>query len=257
MAAEPHPAERNVPRVIAAIGLALGVFVFTRLRGQFDFYVAIHRWLQEHGASEPVRSLDSSLLLVLACLAAAAIAYGKKRTLSGLGLARSLPRGLAFALLAGLPMLVQGALAHEQVRLDFDTLRGTLVAAFVEELFFRATLVGIAVRIGGFPFWPTAVVAGLLFGSVHVPWNGSFGSQHLGVLAATTAGGIWYAWILRAHDWNLLTTIGLHAVMNAAWMVFAVADNAAGGLWPNVGRALTIAVGTVLTLRHVRPAQPG
>jgi len=41
--------------------------------------------------------------------------------------------------------------------------------------------------------------------------------------------------------------------MNAAWMVFAVAENAAGGLWPNVGRGLTIALGTVLTVRRRRP----
>lgn len=257
MAAEPRHHEPDVPRALLALGLALGTLVFTRVRGEFGFYVAMHRWLQEHGVAESVRNLDSSVLLVLACFAGAAITHGPRRTWSGLGLTGSLPRGFAFALLAGLPMLVQGALCHEQVRLGFDTLRGTVVAAFVEELFFRATLVGIAVRVGAFPFWPTAVVAGLLFGSVHVPWNGSFSSQHLGVLAATTAGGIWYAWILRAHDWNLWTTIGLHAVMNAAWMVFAVADNAAGGLWPNIGRAATIAVGTVLTLRHVQRAKPG
>ena len=41
--------------------------------------------------------------------------------------------------------------------------------------------------------------------------------------------------------------------MNAAWQVFAVADSAAGGLWPNVGRALTIVVGTVLARRAARP----
>jgi len=229
------------------------VFTFTRVRAKLDWYVAFHRQLSDWGVDDRIRGLDSSLLLVLVSLLAARLAHGKGRTLQGLGLTGSLPRGLLFALLAGLPMLLQGFLARTDVRLDANSLRGVLIAPVVEELFFRAALVGIAVRCARLPFWPTAITAGLWFGAVHVPWDGSFHGGHLGVLAATTAGGVWYAWIVQRHDWNLWTTIGLHAVMNAAWMVFAVAADAGGGLWANVGRGLTIALGTVLTLRR-RPA---
>ena len=243
----PRASRRNA---FLALGLAAAVFVFTRVRGQCEWYVALHRQLRDWGVDDRVRSLDSSLLLVLVSALAARLAHGKGRTLPGLGLTGSLPRGLLFALLAGLPMLLQGFLARTDVQLDANTLRGVLLAPVVEELFFRAVLVGIAVRCARLPFWPTAVVAGLWFGSMHVPWDGSFHGGHLGVLAATTAGGIWYAWIVQRHDWNLWATIGLHAVMNAAWMVFAVASDAGGGLWANVGRGLTIALGTVLTLRR-------
>ncbi len=235
---------------LLALSLATAVFVFTRVRGQCEWYVALHRQLKAWGVDDRIRGLDSSLLLVLVSALAARLAYGRGRTLHGLGLTSSLPRGFAFALLAGLPMLLQGFFARTEVRLDADTLRGVLLAPVVEELFFRAVLVGIAVRCARLPFWPTAVVAGLWFGSMHVPWDGSFHGGHLGVLAATTAGGIWFAWIVQRHDWNLWATIGLHAVMNAAWMVFAVASDAGGGLWANVGRGLTIALGTVLTLRR-------
>lgn len=252
MAAEPRLGERNVLRALLALGLAVGVLGFTRLRGEFDCYMAIHRWLQEHGVSEPVRNLDSSLLLVLACFVAAAIAHSPRRMLSGLGLTGSLLRGLALAVLAGLPMLVLGFFGRTTMQVDFDTVRGAIVAPFVEELFFRAMLVGIAVQVGKAPFWPTTILAGLLFGAMHVPWNASLGSEHLGVLLVTTAGGVWFAWILRSHDWNLWTTIGLHAVMNGAWMVFALAPDAAGGLWANLSRAATIGLGTWLTLRHLR-----
>ena len=235
---------------LVALGLAAAVFVFTRVRGQCEWYVALHLQLHAWGVDDRIRLLDSSLLLVLVSALAARLAYGRGRTLHGLGLTGSLPRGLTFALLAGLPMLLHGFFARTDVRTDANTLRGVLLAPVVEELFFRAVLVGIAVRCARLPFWPTAIVAGLWFGSVHVPWDGSFHGGHLGVLAATTAGGVWYAWILQRHDWNLWTTIGLHAVMNAAWMVFAVASDAGGGLWANVGRGLTIALGTVLTLRR-------
>lgn len=260
MAAEPRIAERDVPRALLALGLALGVLAFTQLRAKVDCYVALHRWLQERGVSEPVRNLDTSLLLVLACLVAAAIAYGPRRLLSGLGLTGSLPRGLAFAAIAGLPMLVLGFFGRTAVQGDFDTVRGAIIAPFVEELLFRATLVGITVRVGSAPFWPTTILAGLLFGAMHVPWNASLGSEHVGILLVTTAGGVWFAWILRAHSWNLWTTIGLHAVMNGAWMVFALAPDAAGGLWANLSRAATIGLGTWLTLRQLRKSasvEPG
>lgn len=253
MGGEPLLGPANRPRALLALGLALGTLVFTRLRGEVGFYVAIHHWLQELEVSEPVRNLDTSLLLVLACLAAAAIAYGPRRTLAGLCLTGSLPRGLAFAAIAGLPMLVLGFIGRTTVHCDFDTLRGTVIAPFVEEVFFRATLVGIAVRGGLAPFWPITILVGLLFGAMHVPWNASLGSQHLGTFLITTAAGVWYAWILRAHEWNLWSTLGLHTVMNGAWMVFALAPDAAGGLWANLSRAATIGLGTWLTLRHLRP----
>lgn len=58
--------------------------------------------------------------------------------------------------------------------------------------------------------------------------------------------------LAAARGFNLWTSIFLHAVMNAAWMGFAVAENAAGGLWPNIGRGFCIVVGTVLSRRAAR-----
>jgi uncharacterized protein len=241
-----------------ALAAALAVLVFTRVRGQLACYVDLHRLLRDAGVPDSIRALDGSLLLALIAVVAATMARRPRQPWSVLGVAASLPRGLAFAALAGLPMLLQGWLGRTDVRFDLTILRGVVVAPLVEELFFRGALVGIAVRCGGLRFWPTAIAAGLLFGSIHVPWDGSFHPGHLGVFAATTAGGIWYAWAWRCHGFNLWTTIFLHAAMNAAWTVFAVADNAAGGLWPNVGRGLTIVVGTVLSRRAAaRATVPG
>lgn len=233
------------------LGVAVALFLFARLRGELPPYVAVHTWLAERGVPAELRNLDHSLWIAFGAVLAARIAWGRSRTLAGLGLDRGFGTALRFALLAGLPMLLQAAVASPGLALA-GLLRGVLLAPLVEELFFRGALVAIPVRRGGLPFWPVAVAAGLWFGAMHVPWSAEFGAGHVGVLAATTAGGIWYAWLLRAFDWNLWTTILLHAVMNGAWLVFAVADDAAGSLWPNVGRGATIALGTVLAVRHRR-----
>lgn len=234
--------------------MALAVFVFTRWRGQIPIYVALHTWWAELGVPATVRNLDAPLLMLAAAWLAIVVARAPGGARQGLGLRG--PRGpaLTFAGLAGAPMVLQAALASDGPQWSIAVLRGVLLAPFVEEVFFRGVLVGIPVRIGGFAFWPVAVVAGVLFGAMHVPWTNEFTSGHVGVLAATTAGGIWYAWLYCTLAWNLWATIGLHAVMNGAWLVFDAADNAAGGLWPNVGRGLTIAAGTLLALRHRRRA---
>ncbi|MBX3462664.1 MAG: CPBP family intramembrane metalloprotease [Planctomycetes bacterium] len=247
-----RPAERHPGRWRLGLAIAIALFAFARLRGELSGYVAIHRWLAARGVPPELRQLDHSLWIVGGALLAARLAWGRGRTVHGLGLGGRFVPALRFALLAAAPMLLQGALASPGLPTDLGLVRGVLLAPLVEELFFRGALVAIPVRCGRLPFWPVAVLAGLLFGAMHVPWGAQFDPGHLGVLAATTAGGIWYAWLLRAFDWNLWTTILLHAAMNAAWMVFAVADDAAGGLWPNVGRGLTIAAGTALAVRHRR-----
>jgi membrane protease YdiL (CAAX protease family) len=112
--------------------------------------------------------------------------------------------------------------------------------------------VGVPVRAGGFAFWPVALLAGLLFGASHVPWSSALGVEHVPTLLLTGAGGVWFAWLYRAWRWNLWATIALHAAMNLAWMLFDVADDAVGALWPNVGRAATIALATVIALRRAR-----
>ena len=254
----PAPTAR---RWLAGTLLAIAVFVFARLRSQVPLYVDLHRWLDGLGVPPWLRGLDHTLLLVLGSLLAARLAFGSGQALRGLGLRASLPRGATFALVTALPMVLEAAIqcawTGTTVRLDSEIARGVLVAPVVEELFFRAVLVAIPVRCGGWPFWPTAVFAALVFGSVHVPWTNAFHAGHLGVLAATGAGGLWYAWLLRSHGWNLWTTIVLHAAMNGAWTIFGVAGDAAGGVWPNVGRALTIGVGTMLTLRLLRRRPEG
>lgn len=239
-------------RCWGSVAIAIAALAFVLARRHLEVYVALHRWLDAQGVPTAVRNLDHWVWIALGVCCAASVAYGRGGVRRGLGLDGDILVALRFAALATAPMLLQALLSGQEPHADLGLVAGVVLAPLLEELLFRAVLVGIPTRCGGVPFWPCAVAAGLLFGAMHVPWTASFTAGHVGVLAATTAGGVWYAWLLRVFAWNVWTTILLHAGMNGVWMVFGLADDAAGGLWPNVGRGATIVVGTILALRHRR-----
>lgn len=238
------------PWFAPAVGIA--VLVFTRLRASVGPYVALNHWLHAHGVPAEVLVLDSWLLLLLGTLVGARLA--DRAPLAALGLRAPIAPAFAFGSIAGLPMLVQAALASDRLEFGSAVLRGLLLAPLIEEMLFRGLLTVIPVRLAGAPFWPTAIVAGFLFGAVHVPWTGELDAGDAPTFLITAVGGVWYAWIVRSWGWNLWTTVALHIAMNAAWMLFAVDGGAVGGPWSNVGRGLTIVLGTLLTLRRRRAA---
>lgn len=237
-----------------AVVVGLCVLALVQLRGQIPAYVDWYVWLCGLGVPQPIRTLDAPLLLLLGAWLGARLATGRGRAVSVLGLGRSLREGLGFGLLAGTPMLLQGWLGRSDVDLSLSTARAVVAMPFAEEVFFRGLLVFVPVAVGGCRFWTTAILAGLLFGSLHVAWDVPLplSGGDLAVFAVTAAGGIWYAWLGRCFRWNLWPTIVLHGAMNAAWVIFGIADDAAGGLWPNVGRGLTIAAGTLLALKSAK-----
>lgn len=233
-------AERRWP---VGLLIALATLLFVRVRLAFACFAALQRHTDR---------LDGSVFLLAGAALAVRTGFGRGRVLAGLGLSSPIVRGAAFGVVAGAPMFVQAWLASRRLHLDADVVRGCVIAPVVEELLFRSAMVGVPVRAGRMPFWPFAIGSALVFGATHVSWGAPLDGSAVGVLAATTAGGAWFAWIQRQWAWNAWTTIVLHAVMNAAWMVTGAADDAAGGLGANVGRALTIALGTLLTVRHRR-----
>ena len=238
-------------RWLAAVAIGVAVLVFTRLRASIPAYVELHVWLDGLAVPSNLRNLDAPLLILLAALAGACLA-SPARPLSALGLRKSPGTGVRFGLLAALPMVMQAAIDSTGVRLDWSTVRGGLIAPVVEETFFRGLLVAIPVVVGGTRFWSTAITSALLFGSMHVPWSADIAWTDLPTFGITAIGGLWYAWLMRIYGFSLWPTLALHAAMNAAWLVFDTGGGAVGGLWPNVGRGMTIALGTVMALRHQR-----
>lgn len=269
MTAPPDPAAAR-RRALLAAALGVAVLGFVRLRASLPAWVDLHRWLEAQGVPGALRRLDGSLLLVGAALLGARLAAapddaGRRSALGLLGLRHGFAAAWPLAALCALPMAAAGALAGGPPRLSEDLLPGAVLAPLVEETFFRGLLVAVLVRAGRLPFVPVALASALLFGASHVPWDASPGLGALPTVLVTGAGGAWFAWLALAHGGSLWVPIAFHACMNGVWILFAAAPDAVGGWLPNVGRALTIVLGTLLTLRRVRrerapapePAQAG
>lgn len=238
-------------RAVVAFAVGLLVLVATRLRGHVEVWVELHRWLARDVHMLAALAVGPVILTVCALLLAR-FAAGAGNTRRALGLDAPALRGLLLGVLIGLPMLLQAPFSANGMSLSVEDVHAIVTAPIAEEVFFRGLLVLVPVGVGGLRFWPLAIAAGLVFGSVHVPWDDRFGAGHLPQFAATAAGGVWYAWLVRRFGLGLWVTIALHATMNAAWALFDVGGGAAGTATANVGRVLTIVLGTVLALRARR-----
>ena len=194
-------------------------------------------------------SVQLTFFLVVPVLATAGL-YGWRSVPAELGLNRSFGRGLGFAFLACLPMavgygMVSGFAWDISVASFFY---GCAQASFTEEIIFRAFLFGLLYRKCGWNLWAASLFDGLVFGAVHV-YQGDGLMQTAMVFLATGAGAVWFSWLFERWNWNLWVPIFLHFFMNFWWTGFDMADNAAGGLWANVFRVMTIAFTVVVTNR--------
>ncbi|PHI19990.1 CPBP family intramembrane metalloprotease [Lewinellaceae bacterium SD302] len=180
--------------------------------------------------------------------------FGRKGLGERLGLNHGFWKGLVIAFIMTLPMLIGYAwIADFTVNIDLrnDFLFGTLTAPFFEEFFFRAFLFGLLYRYAGWGLWPATLLDGLLFGAIHISQGHDVVSA-VSVFAVTGLGAVGFSIIYKEWEWNLWLVIFLHAFMNFHWMAFDMAENAAGGLWANVFRVMTILVAIGWTVLETR-----
>lgn len=254
---------------MAACAIALGAMWLVRRRGRVEWYTGFHAWMSELGVASWARNLDSAVLMLLAGVAIWAVlrAIGPRRDgtiLTDLGMAGGpgwLWRGLGVGAVIGLPMLafalVFALLDGGPSALTWSSINGLVAAPIGEEFVFRGVLVCSVWRIAGSPFWLPAIAAGLAFGVAHVSWTAEGWVSGWFNAVPTAVGGVWYAWLVRrwGEHWggvrrgNIFVVMSLHAMMNLSWLVMSAQGGAAGGLWPNVARGLTIVLGVVWTLR--------
>ena len=169
-------------------------------------------------------------------------------------------RTAGFSLLATLPMFVTygHAAGFMPAKLDWGfTLMTAVMAPLAEEVLFRGFLFGQLRRRAAWSFWGAALVGLVPFalGHIHQGYQAGHGPWGiLGVLAITGAGHLFFAWLLERWG-DLWVPVGMHALMNLWWHLFAVDSTALGGLQANVARVLTVglAIGLTLWLRRGRP----
>jgi membrane protease YdiL (CAAX protease family) len=149
--------------------------------------------------------------------------------------------GFLFALLFTFPMFigyaVKGTLNTSFTVNDFFVT--VLIAGVGEELFFRGFLFGQLFRFCRWGFVPAVLINGLIFGLLHLYQSTDIYSA-LSVFGVTSLGALLFCWVYVEWNNNLWIVIWLHALMNCSWIVFSISHDAAGNLYANIFRGITI-----------------
>jgi membrane protease YdiL (CAAX protease family) len=167
-----------------------------------------------------------------------------------LGLRSNILRAFAIAAIFTLPMFLGSAFTGTFTvsRDPLTLLHLTLFAGFMEELLFRGFFFGLLfykLRLG---FLPAILPGAFIFGAGHL-YQSSIPMEALSIFAITFVGSAWFAWLYVEWNRNLWVPALLHVFMNTSWVLFEVADNAAGTLYLNIFRGLTIGVSIFVTIR--------
>ena len=240
---------RNTFRIIIITLAAFGLYYFF----QQLFFRDIRHWMIQSGLNAGVSHLFSYLITGTPLYAAVLIMHGPRKFAGSLGLNGSAGKGFVFALLCTLPMLLGYALVFEfdrGITLN-QLLMGAVVAALIEELYFRAFLFGQLFRFTRLGFIPAVRAGALLFASLHLYQSNEF-STLTGIFLTTFSGAVLFAWVMSEWQHNLWVPVFLHFFMNLFWMLFSAGDNALGGWYANIFRAITITLIIMLTIIHKR-----
>jgi uncharacterized protein len=177
--------------------------------------------------------------------------------LGELGLNKDFLKGLQYAFLFTLPMLIgYFLLGHYNNEQTFiENILKAFKDGFREEIYFRAFLFGQLFRQVKLGFLPAVIINGLIFGILHI-YQAHTIVESIGIFAITFAGAIWFAWLFIEWKENLWLPIFMHFFMNLYWHLFSTENSAMGGLMLNLPRILTIALSIYLTIKIIRKKGP-
>jgi len=174
------------------------------------------------------------------------------------GLNGSFLQGISFGLMTTLPMFLGYAYIFTINRkIDPNTLLiNSVSSGFFEEIIFRAYFFGLVFRYTRLGFIPSIFATSFLFALLHLYQSQDLVELVL-IFGVTFFGGILFSWLYVEWKFNLWIPIALHIFMNSAWMIFDVADNAAGNVWSNSFRFFTVFMAIVWTILHARKTNAG
>ena len=135
----------------------------------------------------------------------------------------------------------------KNIALVSATAAGTIVAGFVEEMFYRGFLFGQFYKYTKLGFILSIFIGAIIFAVGHL-YQSQDTIELIGIFLITFMGAIFFAWLYVEWYFNLWVPIFLHALMNLVWHIFEMDETALGGVIPNVLRALTIVFAIVFTV---------
>lgn len=166
-----------------------------------------------------------------------------------LGLNKSITKGILFPLICTSPMLFGYFFVfgfNKEITWN-EIFRLSIIAAFIEELYFRGILFGQIYRFTKIGFIPAIFYGAVIFASFHLYQSHDLLSL-IGIFAATFLGSVLFGWVYIEWKNNLWVPIFLHLFMNLFWIIFNAGENALGGVYANIFRALTLLLVIILTI---------
>lgn len=178
-----------------------------------------------------------------------------KELFSFLGINCNIAKGFCISLICVLPLYIIFPILGT---INSDTtlsliLRKSIFSGFMEEFMFRAFMFGLLFRYAKIGFFWAVILPALLFGSLHL-YQGHDVISSLAAFAVTFIGAVYFSWMYVEWNFNLWVPIGLHMLMNGAWVIFSMegTEVAAGGLISNIARVLSILLAIGLTVWYKR-----
>lgn len=170
-----------------------------------------------------------------------------------LGLSSNILTALWTSLLFTLPMFLGGFFFFKfKQNIDFEYLvAGTIVAGFMEELYFRGFLFAQLFRKTILGFIPSIFFGALVFAFGHLYQSQNI-SELIGIFIITFLGAVFFAWLYIEWNYNLWVAIFTHTLMNLSWNLFEVDNSALGDVKANIFRGLTILMAILFTILYKR-----
>ena len=171
--------------------------------------------------------------------------------IKSLGLSGNFLTAVWTSMLFTLPMFLGGLLFFNfSQQIDIENLiAGTLIAGFMEELYFRGFLFGQLFRKTNLSFIPCVVLGALIFASGHL-YQSQDMSELIGLFMVTCLCAVFFAWLYVEWNYNLWCPILTHTLMNLSWHLFDVDNSALGNLNANIFRGLTIMTAILFTILY-------
>lgn len=193
------------------------------------------------------------LILALAAFIFLSIVVRPKEQGSFLGLKSNFAKGFLVAIISVLPLyIVFPFIGTINPDLSFSLLvRKSILPGFIEELICRAFMFGLFFRYAKIGFFGAVLFPSVLFGLGHI-YQGHDMVSSLAAFGVTFIGAVYFSWMYAAWNFNLWVPIGLHILMNGAWVIFNVTgtEDAAGGLISNIVRVVSIALAIIITVYY-------
>lgn len=194
-------------------------------------------------------------IMFIAVIILTLIVIKPQELFSFLGISGNIAKGFCISLICVLPLYIIFPILgsfYSETTLSL-ILRKSIFPGFMEEFMFRAFMFGLLFRYAKTGFFWAVILPALLFGSLHL-YQGHDVISSLAAFGVTFIGAVYFSWMYVEWNFNLWVPIGLHILMNGAWVIFSIegTEVAAGGLISNITRVISILLAIGLTVWYKR-----